>query len=277
MVRPTSRGSSIRSASSVLGQSALRRRHLQLQDQASRSRDLERALARRRARSQGPVRAERPRCARCGGWRQGHRAHRRRHEASSPRARARRATAAGACEGRAHRHPRASAAPTRGVAVEAAPTTRSAPPPTVKIEASEPRGARRRHHRCASRGTRPRGPASTRRRPSRSAGRSATKASAETPADTKTTGASGEGRRSDVAVKPSAAARRARRLEGELDMVVCDVETHAVCVPAAARPRARLRRRDGRTPPRPIAEREAPRGEGPEVSSLSTPGRSPSR
>jgi hypothetical protein len=34
----------------------------------------------------------------------------------------------------------------------------------------------------------------------------------------------------DVMVKPAAGAARAR-LEGELDMVVCDVETHAVCLP----------------------------------------------
>ena len=34
----------------------------------------------------------------------------------------------------------------------------------------------------------------------------------------------------DVMVKPASGAARAR-LEGELDMVVCDVETHAVCVP----------------------------------------------
>jgi DsbC/DsbD-like thiol-disulfide interchange protein len=51
----------------------------------------------------------------------------------------------------------------------------------------------------------------------------------ETPADTKTTGASVK-KVFDLLVKPAAGASRAK-LEGELDLVVCDVETHAVCVP----------------------------------------------
>ena len=51
----------------------------------------------------------------------------------------------------------------------------------------------------------------------------------ETPADTKTTGATVK-KVFDLVVKPAAGAARAK-LEGELDLVVCDVETHAVCVP----------------------------------------------
>jgi thiol-disulfide isomerase/thioredoxin len=51
----------------------------------------------------------------------------------------------------------------------------------------------------------------------------------ETPKDTKTTGAT-VNKTFDVRVLPAAGATRAR-LEGELDLVVCDVDTHAVCVP----------------------------------------------
>ena len=51
----------------------------------------------------------------------------------------------------------------------------------------------------------------------------------ETPADTKTTGATVK-KTFDLVVKP-AAAPRARGSRASSIMVVCDVETHAVCVP----------------------------------------------
>ena len=117
-------------------------------------------------------------------------------------------------------------APTSGIAVKSADDS-AAPPPSVKIEASDVavRSAGTTVHMTwdAPKGTGVNEEAPFKVRWKKAEGLS------ETPADTKTTGASVK-KTFDVAVKPASGAARAR-LEGELDMVVCDVETHAVCVP----------------------------------------------
>jgi thiol-disulfide isomerase/thioredoxin len=117
-------------------------------------------------------------------------------------------------------------APTRGIAVKGAEGA-APPPPSVKIEASNvavrAAGTTVRMVWDAPKGTGLNEDAPFKVRWKKSEGLS------ETPADTKTTGASVK-KAFDVVVKPAAGAAQAR-LEGELDLVVCDVDTHAVCVP----------------------------------------------
>jgi thiol-disulfide isomerase/thioredoxin len=117
-------------------------------------------------------------------------------------------------------------APTRGIAVKGAEGA-APPPPSTKIEASDVavRAAGTTLHMTwdAPKGTGVNEDAPFKVRWKRSEGTS------EAPADTKTTGSTVK-RAFDVVVKPAAGASRVK-LEGELDLVVCDVETHAVCVP----------------------------------------------
>jgi DNA-binding beta-propeller fold protein YncE len=117
-------------------------------------------------------------------------------------------------------------APTSGIAVKSADDS-GPPPPSIKIEASDVavRSAGTTVHLTwdAPKGTGVNEEAPFKVRWKKAEGLS------ETPADTKTTGATVK-RTFDVRVKPASGAARAR-LEGELDMVVCDVETHAVCLP----------------------------------------------
>jgi thiol-disulfide isomerase/thioredoxin/sugar lactone lactonase YvrE len=117
-------------------------------------------------------------------------------------------------------------APASGIAVANADDS-GPPPPSVKIEASDVavRSAGTTVHLTwdAPKGTGVNEEAPFKVRWKKSEGLS------ETPADTKTTGATVK-KSFDVTVRPASGAARAR-LEGELDMVVCDVETHAVCVP----------------------------------------------
>ncbi|GAC1540960.1 MAG: hypothetical protein NVS3B10_05570 [Polyangiales bacterium] len=117
-------------------------------------------------------------------------------------------------------------APTSGIAVKSADDP-GPPPPSIKIEASDVavRGAGTTVHLTwdAPKGTGVNEEAPFKVRWKKAEGLR------EIPADTKTTGAKVK-KTFDVIVKPAGGAARAR-LEGELDMVVCDVETHAVCVP----------------------------------------------
>lgn len=117
-------------------------------------------------------------------------------------------------------------APTSGIAVKNADDS-GPPPPSVKIEADgvAVRAAGTTVHMTwdAPKGTGVNEEAPFKVRWKKAEGLS------ETPADTKTTGATVK-KAFDVTVKPASGAAHAR-LEGELDMVVCDVETHAVCVP----------------------------------------------
>lgn len=116
-------------------------------------------------------------------------------------------------------------APASGIAVKNADD--SGPPPSIKIEATDvavrAAGTTVRLTWDAPKGTGVNEEAPFKVRWKKAEGLS------ETPADTKTTGATVK-KTFDVMVKPASGAARAR-LEGELDMVVCDVETHAVCVP----------------------------------------------
>ena len=117
-------------------------------------------------------------------------------------------------------------APASGIAITNADES-GPPPPSIKIEATDiavrAAGTTVRLTWDAPKGTGVNEEAPFKVRWKKAEGLS------ETPRDTKTTGATVK-RTFDVMVKPAAGAARAK-LEGELDLVVCDVETHAVCVP----------------------------------------------
>jgi thiol-disulfide isomerase/thioredoxin len=115
-------------------------------------------------------------------------------------------------------------APTRGIAVAAADGPAA---PTIKIEATG-LAARTAGTTLRVAWAPPKGTGVNEEAPFKVRWKK-TEGLTETPADVKSTGASVKAG-FPIVVKPAPGATNAR-LQGELDMVVCDIETHAVCVP----------------------------------------------